>query len=96
MATPIYKGAGQPATAGGWLSGLASWFSGPAPTYAGKGQTAQASTGYLGSTTPAYKPAPASTGGTTPTPSADADLGQEAEQITVLIPVSRELFERQT
>ena len=94
MATPIYKGAGQPATAGGWLSGLASWFSGPAPTYVGKGQTAQASTGYLGSTTPAYKPAPASTDGTPPTPSADA--GQEGERFTVLIPISRELIERQT
>ena len=34
MATPTYKGAGQPTSDGGWLSGMGSWFGGLPPTYA--------------------------------------------------------------
>ena len=93
MATPIYKGAGQPVTAGGWLSGLGSWFGGPVPAYAGKGQCTQASSGYLGGTTPVYKPAPSSTDGNTIASNATVDECQEPERITVLIP--RELLEPQ-
>ena len=93
MATPIYKGTGQPSTAGGWLSGLGSWFGGPAPAYVGRGQAGQGSTGYLGGGTPAYKPAPTSTDGNSATSSATADECQEPERITVLIP--RELIEPQ-
>jgi hypothetical protein len=93
MATPVYKGAGQPTAAGGWLSGLTSWFGGPAPAYVGKGQAAQGSTGYLGGATPAYKPAPAPTDGTSTTPSATTEECREPERITVLIP--RELIEPQ-
>ncbi len=33
MATPIYKGATQPAANSGWLSGMGSWFSASAPAY---------------------------------------------------------------
>ncbi len=72
MATPIYKGTGQPATAGGWLSGLGSWFRSAAPAYAGS-QTTQGSTGFLGSATPAYKPAPTPNDGSTVAPSASDD-----------------------
>ena len=91
MAMPIYKGPDQPVAAGGWLSGLASWFGGSAPAYARTGQAAQGSTGYLGGATPAYKPAPAPTDGTTPS-AASGDC-REPERITVLIP--RELIESQ-
>ena len=90
MATPVYQGAGQPTAVGGWLSGLTSWFSGPAPAYVGKGQVAQGSTGYLGGATPAYKPAPTDATSSTPTM---ADVCREPERITVLIP--REAFEPQ-
>ena len=93
MATPIYKGTGQPATAGGWLSGLASWFGGPGPAYVGNGQAAQGSTGFLGGATPAYKLAPSFTDGDPATSSATADACREPERITVLIP--RELIDPQ-
>jgi hypothetical protein len=33
MATPIYKGAVQPAANSGWLSGIGSWFGASAPAY---------------------------------------------------------------
>ena len=33
MATPIYKGAVQPASNSGWLSGMGSWFGASAPAY---------------------------------------------------------------
>ena len=90
MAAPIYKGAGQPTAAGGWLNGLTSWFGGPAPTYVGKGQAAEGGTGFLGGASPAYKPAPSDVSSSTPTM---AELCREPERITVLIP--REAFEPQ-
>ena len=93
MAAPIYKGAGQPTAAGGWLSGFASWFGGPAPAYVGKGQAAQGSTGFLGGATPAYKLAPSSTDGDPASTGANAEVCREPERITVLIP--RELIDPQ-
>ena len=92
MAAPIYKGAGQPTAAGGWLSGFASWFGGPAPAYAGKDQAAQGSTGFLGGATPAYKLAPSADGDPAST-GANAEVCREPERITVLIP--RELIDPQ-
>ena len=93
MANPIYKGAGQPTAAGGWLSGFSSWFGGPAPAYVGKGQAAQGSTGFLGGATPAYKLAPSSTDGDPGSTGANAEVCREPERITVLIP--RELIDPQ-
>ena len=92
MAAPIYNGAGQPTAAGGWLSGFASWFGGPAPAYVGKGQAAQGSTGFLGGATPAYKAAP-SIDGDPASAGANAEVCREPERITVLIP--RELIDPQ-
>jgi hypothetical protein len=89
MATPNYPGTAQPAPSGGWLSGLGSWFGGPAPVYAGAGQSASSSSGYLGGATPAYKPAP-SQGGTA---TASGTPSCEPERITLMIP--RELIEPQ-
>jgi hypothetical protein len=57
MATPFYKGAGQPAVDnGGFFAGIGSWFGGSAPAYAGKGQPSAGSGSYASA--PAYKPAP--------------------------------------
>ena len=56
MATPNYKGQGQPgASSGGWLGSL---IGGSAPAYAGAGQPASKTSGYLAGSAPAYKPAP--------------------------------------
>jgi hypothetical protein len=56
MATPTYKGSGQPQVASGFLSGVGSWFGGGGtPAYAGEGQPSSASSGFLGSGTPIYK-----------------------------------------
>jgi hypothetical protein len=55
MATPNYKGQGQPAaTSSGWLGSL---FAASAPAYGGAGQPTPKSSGYV-SGAPAYKPAP--------------------------------------
>ena len=55
MATPNYKGQGQPiASSGGWLGSLLGT---GAPAYAGVGQPTSKSSGYL-SGSPAYKAAP--------------------------------------
>jgi hypothetical protein len=56
MATPTYKGRGQPAADNGFLSGLGSWFGGETPSYRGAGQPSGST---VGSATPAYRPAPA-------------------------------------
>ena len=59
MATPIYKGQGQPIASSSWFGGLGSWFGGVStPTYAGKGQPSAATSGYLAGSASAYKPAP--------------------------------------
>jgi len=58
MATPAYKGNGQPQVASGILSGVGSWFGGGGtPAYSGEGQPSSVSSGFLGSGTPAYKSA---------------------------------------
>jgi hypothetical protein len=88
MATPNYKGNGQPVTAGGLFSGLGSLFGGSTPAYAGGGQPSQG-VSVIGSATPAYKPAPSSTDAS---PSICDD--GNSEQITVVIP--RELLTPQT
>ena len=85
MATPAYKGKGQPAANSGWLSGFGSWFSVQAPVYAGAGQSVAGSSGYLGGSTPAYKPAPSV--------SPDDTGAAGDERITLVIP--RELLESQ-
>ncbi len=54
MATPSYKGSGQPQSGNGLFDGFSSWF-GTTPTYAGDGQPSSTSSGYGGSGTPAYK-----------------------------------------
>lgn len=88
MATPTYKGRGQPAGGSGLFGDFgARLFGVTTPSYAGPGQPSASSSGYLGGTAPAYKPAPAptsnpvSTGATTGTtpasnaPSATATSG---------------------
>jgi len=86
MATPAYKGKGQPAANSGWLSGFGSWFGVQAPVYAGAGQSVASSSGYLGGSTPAYKPAPS-------TSQDGAEGSPDDERITLVIP--RELIESQ-
>ena len=77
MATPTYKGSGQPTVNGGWLGGLGSWFGVKAPAYAGSGQAANGSTGYLSGTTPTYKSA---------STSQDVASSSEPERITFVVP----------
>lgn len=86
MATPAYKGKGQPPPDNGWLSGFGSWFSVQAPAYAAAGQSVASSSGYLGGSTPAYKPAPS----VSPD---DTEGSPGDERITLVIP--RELIEQQ-
>lgn len=63
MATPSYKGTGQPQADSSFWSGLGSWFGGGStPAYAGVGQPSSGSSGYLSSRTPAYTPVPSSGG----------------------------------
>ena len=59
MATPSYKGSGQPQSDSGFWSGLGSLFGGGGtPAYVGEGQPSSGSSGFFGSSTPSYKPAP--------------------------------------
>ena len=74
MATPSYRGCGQPKVDTGFLSGLTSWFGVQTPAYLGEGQPVAGSSGYFGSSTPAYETGPA-----------QVSSGGRAE-ITVLIP----------
>ncbi len=84
MATPTYKGSGQPQADSGFWSGFGSWFGGGStPAYAGEGQPSSASSGFLGSGTPAYKSA-ASSGGTRAMDAASAP------RIAIVVP--RDLF----
>jgi hypothetical protein len=59
MATPAYRGTGQPPldNGGGFLGRLGSLFGVQTPTYSGDGQPSS-SVGVLGRVTPAYMPAP--------------------------------------
>ena len=58
MATPIYKGTGQPAAERRLAVGLGSWFGGSAPAYARHGPSRRGGRRAPGGATPAYKPAP--------------------------------------
>ena len=82
MATPNYKGAGQPSSSGG--SWLGSWFGGT-PAY----KSANAS-GYAGAG-PAYKPAPA-TADSADVSSADQSDTCGGGPIAIVIP--REVIEQ--
>lgn len=90
MATPNYKGAGQPSSGGG--SWLGSWLGGT-PAYKSVDKRSGAS-GYTGSG-PAYKPAPAAM----QSPDAVTDTSAEQRdacgptQIAIVIP--REVIEQQ-
>jgi hypothetical protein len=88
MATPNYKGPGQPSPdSGGWLG---TWLGGT-PAYQGVGQSTTKASAYGGGT-PAYKPAPA-----TATPAAVTSLvdasGYGCGPIAIVIP--REVTEEQ-
>ena len=77
MATPIYNGSGQPQLDTGFWSGLGGWLGGGAtPAYVGEGQPSSASSGFLGSGTPAYKSAPSAS--------------QTGSRIAIVVP--RDLF----
>lgn len=78
MATPTYKGSGQPTVNGGWLGGLGSWFGVTAPAYAGVGQASAGSTGYFSGTTPTYK--------TSPAPSTNDASSAAPDRITLVVP----------
>ena len=88
MATPNYKGQGQPtANSGGWLGSL---MGGGAPAYGGVGQPASKTSGYLAGSAPAYKPAPAAS--TAATSDADPDVC-EPQGFAIVIP--RQMIEQQ-
>ena len=76
MATPTYKGTGQPTGDSGWLSGMGSWFGASPPSYATPAPKPVAAV-----TTPAPTVAPV----TTP-----ADGTCDSDRITLVIP--RELI----
>ena len=94
MATPNYKGAGQPSSNGGsWLGSLV----GGTPAYKGVDKRSTNGSGYAGGG-PAYKPAPAAAPAAE---SASPDVTQSAEQddacgcgpIAIVIP--REVIEQE-
>ena len=58
MATPNYKGQGQPGSSSGGF--LGSLIGGSAPAYAGAGQPGSTTSKYFAGSAPAYKAAPAS------------------------------------
>ena len=93
MATPNYKGQGQPtANSGGWLGSL---MGGGAPAYGGVGQPASKTSGYLAGSVPAYKPAPVvSTAPASSAATSDADLDVcEPQGFAIVIP--RQMIEQQ-
>jgi hypothetical protein len=88
MATPNYKGQGQPtANSGGWLGSL---MGGGAPAYGGAGQPASKTSGYLAGSAPAYKPAPAASPAATS--ATDPDVC-EPQGFAIVIP--RQMIEQQ-
>jgi hypothetical protein len=94
MATPNYKGQGQPAAnSGGWLGSL---MGGGAPAYGGVGQPASKTSGYLAGSAPAYKPAPAAStvpaASSAATSDADPDVC-EPQGFAIVIP--RQMIEQQ-
>ena len=96
MATPNYKGAGQPSSSGGsWLGTLV----GGTPAYKSVDKGASNAAGYTGAG-PAYKPAPASAPSPDVTQGAASAVDQSADEndvcgrgpIAIVIP--RELIEQ--
>jgi len=86
MATPNYKGRGQPAgESSGWL---AQWL-GETPSYQGGGQPSPGAAGF-GGTAPAYKPAPSST--VTNDVTSNDGAAMPPSQIAIVIP--RQLIEQ--
>jgi hypothetical protein len=74
MATPNYKGQGQPgASSGGWLGSLI----GGGPAYIGAGQPGSKSS-YAAGSSPSYKPAPVAA--PVPTPLAPDSATSETDQ----------------
>jgi hypothetical protein len=91
MATPTYKGAGQPAAdSGGFLSGFASWFGGSAPVYAGKGQPSSSGSG----SGVAYKQAPAKPTASAPAPGVTVIDGEPLSPDSIALVIPRDLVER--
>ena len=94
MATPNYKGAGQPSSTGGsWLGTLV----GGTPAYKGVDKGASKGAGYTGAG-PAYKPAPANASPdvTQTDPSVDQSADENVcgrDAIAIVIP--REVIEQQ-
>jgi hypothetical protein len=91
MATPNYKGTGQPSPSGGsWLGTLV----GGTPAYKGVDKAAPNAAGYMGSG-PAYKPAPASV----ISPDANADPNADQSDVCgrgpIAIVIPREVIEQQ-
>ena len=86
MATPNYKGTGQPSNGGSWFG---SWLGGT-PAYKGADRGSSNVAGYAGAG-PAYKPAPAAA----PSPDAtvSADDSDTCGPIAIVIP--REVIEQQ-
>ncbi len=91
MATPTYKGPGQPAADnGGFLAGLGSWFGGSTPAYAGKGQPSSGS----GGAAPAYKPAPAKPAASALAPGVTVIDGEPLGSDSIALVIPRDLVER--
>ena len=97
MATPIYKGRGQPAGDNGFLSGLGSWFGGGTPAYRGVGQPSSGSA--FGNGVPAYKPASATKDARSPDAPSSAAIVSECPDPfgpgSVAIVVPRDLIDPQ-
>jgi len=88
MATPNYKGAGQPSSSGGsWLGSLV----GGTPAYKSVEKRASNGSGYAGAG-PAYKPAPAAADSPDVTQSADENDTCGLGPIAIVIP--REVIEQ--
>jgi hypothetical protein len=89
MATPNYKGAGQPSNGGSWLG---SWLGGtPAYKTAEKGASASSYTG----AGPAYKPAPVAAQSPDAVTPASADENDTCGPGPIAIVIPREMIEQQ-
>jgi hypothetical protein len=89
MATPNYKGAGQPQADGG--SWLGSWLGGT-PAYKGAMKSTSNASGFS-SSGPAYKPAPAPADSSALTTTADQSDACGGRPIAIVIP--REVIDQQ-
>ena len=92
MATPSYKGTGQPAVGNaGFFAGIGSWFGGSAPAYAGKGQPSTGSGSYASAS--AYKPAPEKPTAAS-APGVTVIDGEPLGSQSIALVIPRELVER--